>query len=241
MVSLALLSSVCSTGCPRQTVGPPVGRFPQTPAVAPPGAARVSPLRRAPATVRPLEQNPTAGNPWKTNVAARKWESIIIHHTATSRGSVEGIHRTHLRRKDSRGRNWKGIGYHFVIGNGNGMADGEIEPTFRWRTQMHGAHAGSLKHNQHGIGIALIGNFEKTPPTPAQLSAVKRLVAVLKREYSISAKNVMGHSRVRATKCPGKFFPLAEVSEAGSAVLFGSNSQRVSPAHLARFTTRIPQ
>eukprot|EP00913_Durusdinium_trenchii_P023444 g22022.t1 len=134
-----------------------------------------------------------------------------------------------------------GIGYHFVIGNGNGMNDGEIEPTFRWRTQMHGAHAGNLQHNQYGIGIALIGNFEKAPPTAAQLAAVKRLVATLKREYAIDGKNVLGHSKIRATACPGRYFPLAEVSGAGSEYLYGGIKNQHTPVRLARFNERKPQ
>lgn len=190
-------------GCRRPATVPPPG-LRQTPIIAPPG-------RRPPR--RPLPPSGQA-NPWKPNVAEREWTSIVIHHTATSRGSVESIHAAHLRRKDSHGRPWLGIGYHFVIGNGNGMGDGEIEATFRWRTQIHGAHAGKREYNEHGIGIALVGNFEKTRPTSAQLAAVKRLVAVLKREYGIKSKNVIGHNSIRATACPGKLFPLAEVAAA---------------------------
>ena len=152
-----------------------------------------------------LEPTPTTDNPWKPLAQARDWTSIVIHHTATDTGSVESIHETHIAKE------WLGIGYHFVIGNGNGMADGEIEPTFRWREQIHGAHAGSDEYNQHGIGIALIGNFEEQSPTPAQLAAIKRLVAALKSEYHIDSEHVIGHGEVKATQCPGKLFPLSEV------------------------------
>lgn len=98
------------------------------------------------------------------------------------------------------------------------MPDGAIEPTFRWREQLHGAHAGSEEYNQHGIGIALIGNFDETPPTTAQLASVKRLVAVLKSEYEIENERVIGHGEVKATACPGKLFPIQDVSEASTAV-----------------------
>ena len=157
-----------------------------------------------------IEPEPAANfdNPWKPTAQLRDWNSIVIHHTATNQGSVESIHEAHLARE------WLGIGYHFVIGNGNGMPDGEIEPTFRWREQLQGAHAGSDEYNQHGIGIALIGNFEKEPPTPAQLAAIKRLVAVLKSEYHIDGERIIGHREVKATACPGKLFPIALVREA---------------------------
>ena len=111
-----------------------------------------------------------------------------------------------------------------MIGNGNGMPDGRIEPTFRWREQLHGAHAGDEEYNEHGVGVCLIGNFEERSPTPQQLAAVKRLVATLKREYRISADRVIGHSEVKATACPGKHFPLAEVAHTGLDIYLGARS-----------------
>ncbi|MFQ5732505.1 MAG: peptidoglycan recognition family protein [Planctomycetaceae bacterium] len=208
MAVLCLSAGLSQPGCRRRATVPPPGALPQAPVIAPPRPRRVVPPPEAPSP------SVGRGNPWKPGVAERNWKSIVIHHTATTRGSVASIHAAHLRRKDSAGRPWRGIGYHFVIGNGNGMRDGAIESTFRWRTQIHGAHAGDRKHNETGIGIALVGNFEKTRPTKAQLAAVKRLVAVLKREYRIPAGQVVGHSSFRATACPGRLFPMAEVGEA---------------------------
>ncbi len=173
-------------------------------------------------------------NPWKPTVAARDWKHIVIHHTATTSGSVESIHAAHLKNKDKNGNPWLGIGYHFVIGNGDGMPDGAIEPTFRWRTQIQGAHAGSSNkdYNERGIGICLVGNFEKTPPTSAQRKSVKLLVQTLRAEYRIPSAEVVGHKDIRAstTECPGKFFPMAEVAGTDSALYLGENSHRQNSA-----------
>ena len=49
------------------------------------------------------------------------------------------------------------------------------------------------------------------PPSVAQLTALKRLVGVLKTNYRITADNVVGHSEIKATACPGKFFPMGDV------------------------------
>jgi N-acetyl-anhydromuramyl-L-alanine amidase AmpD len=155
----------------------------------------------------------TRTNPWKPDTEARDWKYIVLHHTAATSGSVESIHEEHLKRKDKNGKHWLGIGYHFVIGNGKGMSDGEIEPTFRWRQQMPGAHAGVADYNQHGIGIVLIGNFEDEPPTAAQNASMKRLVGALKREYNIPVSKIVGHGDVKATECPGKYFPMSEVRD----------------------------
>ena len=98
---------------------------------------------------------------------------------------------------------WRGIGYHFVIGNGRGMPDGAVEPTFRWRRQLAGAHAGVRDYNARGVGVALIGDFTKADPTPAQLAAAKGLVARLRAEFDIPADRVVGHGDVKSTACPG--------------------------------------
>ncbi|MCA9069067.1 MAG: N-acetylmuramoyl-L-alanine amidase [Planctomycetaceae bacterium] len=201
---------------------------PPTPTIVPPN--QTIPLQPSVPTPTPNPVPSTSfDNPWKPTASARDWTSIVIHHTATDRGSVESIHEAHVARE------WLGIGYHFVIGNGNGMPDGAIEPTFRWREQLHGAHAGSEEYNQHGIGIALIGNFDEKPPTAAQMASIKRLVAVLKSEYEIESDRVIGHGKVKATACPGKLFPIQDVSETTTAAMSQPETRQsawiVPPSH----------
>lgn len=214
-------------GCTRSNVLPPTAAMaaPYTAPVPASVAAVPAPLPPAPTTVArtvppPTPTPPPAVNPWQTDSAAREWKYIVIHHTATSAGSVESIHEAHLQKKDASGKPWLGIGYHFVIGNGNGMTDGAIEPTFRWKQQMHGAHAGSSNkdHNQIGIGVCLVGNFEETSPTEAQRRSVKQLVQTLKSEYHISSSNVIGHRDIKTTECPGRLFPMSEVATAGDRI-----------------------
>jgi hypothetical protein len=145
------------------------------------------------------------------SVPETAWQFIVLHHSASESGSVESIHEEHRSRKDAEGNPWLGIGYHFVIGNGHGMNDGSVQPTFRWDEQIHGAHSGSAMFNTHGIGICLIGNFENTQPTKAQLQSVRDLVQALAARHRIPRKNLMGHASVKATACPGKHFPLKEI------------------------------
>lgn len=144
-------------------------------------------------------------------VASRAWKSIVLHHSATQGGDVETIDAEHRKRKDAAGNAWLGIGYHFVIGNGHGLADGVIEPTFRWRRQLAGAHAGTNQQNESGIGICLIGNFNDAEPTPRQLAAVQDLVAALASQYRLDRMAVVRHLDVRATECPGRNFPFDRV------------------------------
>ncbi len=158
--------------------------------------------------VRPqLAAANTLPAPWRPTRPSHAWRYIVLHHTASESDSVESIHAAH-RKRTTNGRPWLGIGYHFVIGNGKGMTDGAISPTFRWRQQIHGAHAGHLDYNNNGIGIALVGNFDKQPPTPAQLVSVGRLIRILQTAYRIPAAGIVGHGDVKNTACPGRYFPL---------------------------------
>lgn len=140
------------------------------------------------------------------DVPMREWKYIVLHHSASVSGSAEifdQIHRTQ--------RHWDCLGYDFVIGNGAGQGDGEIVTGPRWYEQKAGAHANSKEYNDHGIGICLIGNFETSSPTPQQMMATQLLVNKLCRMYHIPAENIVGHSQVRCTACPGKLFPLMKI------------------------------
>jgi N-acetylmuramoyl-L-alanine amidase len=202
-------------------VEPTTPRMVSTPQLSAPGAQAAIDGR-----IDPYGPPTLAIDPWRPAVPPRHWTYIVLHHTASSRGSVESIHEAHLQRRDKNGNPWMGIGYHFVVGNGNGMADGEVQPTFRWRQQLQGAHAGEDEHNQHGIGIAVVGNFELGPPSPAQIASLRRLVRVLRVRYGIEPTNIVRHSDIKATACPGKYFPLEEIAQGHKDRLLGATTPR---------------
>lgn len=140
---------------------------------------------------------------------AHEWTSIVLHHSATTRGSATSFDAYHRQQ-----RGWRSLGYHFVIGNGTDMPDGEVEAGPRWRRQEAGAHANSNAYNTHGIGICLVGNFELAPPSETQLQAVVALCRELCARHGIPPARIFGHGEIRAggsTVCPGKFFPLKRV------------------------------
>lgn len=135
----------------------------------------------------------------------RPWNAIVIHHTASRRDTTASIDRGHRK------RGWDGIGYHFVIGNGREMADGQIDPTFRWWKQREGAHAGSSPlsqpYNDGGIGICLVGNFEEDQPGDWQVERLVELCCVLIRHLpGLSPARIIGHRDVpgKGTDCPGR-------------------------------------
>lgn len=159
-----------------------------------------------------------------------EWKYIVLHHSATETGDVESIDAAHKLRKDANGNPWRGIGYHFLIGNGHGMKDGEVASTFRWHDQSDGAHAGNSRYNTQGIGICLVGNFEDAPPTPAQLKTLHELMVTLRADCRIRSDGIVRHTDIKQTACPGKQFPW----EAFLSSMESSSKEKRVPAKLVR-------
>lgn len=135
---------------------------------------------------------------------SRKWDYIIIHHSATDVGNALDFDYAHQNRR------WKGLGYHFVIDNGTaGKKDGQIEVSPRWLHQEDGAHCRANNMNTRGIGICLVGNFSVDKVTPRQMESLVFLVNRLKDYYNIPNSRILGHGQVKgaSTECPGTRFP----------------------------------
>jgi N-acetyl-anhydromuramyl-L-alanine amidase AmpD len=138
----------------------------------------------------------------------RNWKYLVIHHSATRSATLEAIDRWHretLHTDDA--------GYHFVINNGRatGTRDSEILATPRWTNQRAGAHcqvAGHPEFNEQGIGICLVGHFNREQPTAAQMASLEALTAALADRYHIPLERVVGHGELKNTECPGTLFPM---------------------------------
>ncbi|MEM7392674.1 MAG: N-acetylmuramoyl-L-alanine amidase [Verrucomicrobiota bacterium] len=136
----------------------------------------------------------------------RKWKYIVVHHSATSSGNAESFDRVHRKRGMQ-----NGLAYHFVIGNGRDSGDGEIEIGRRWTRQLSGGHVGTWKYNAYGIGICLVGNFEKQKPTHQQITSLKELIGYLGVDLLDGKYKFLVHREINPTLCPGRNFPTREM------------------------------
>ncbi len=160
--------------------------------------ALCGPLLFSTATCRPGQAETAASAPdWndilqKRPAFARGWKYIIVHHSATARGSATEFHAYHTK------MNYGGLAYHFVIGNGNGTSDGQVEQGFRWKRQMAGTHVyiDAWHHNIFGIGICLVGDFNQTRPTAKQTAALIKLCRQLSAKYKIPRDRLLDHKEV---------------------------------------------
>lgn len=134
----------------------------------------------------------------------RQLNEIIVHTTATRPEWMDGqgivakiaeIDRWHT----SPPRNWRAIGYHYVIDRDGVIGVGR-------KVEEQGAHVRG--RNSDTIGIALVGGFGGSENdsfedhyTPEQDRSLRELIAMLKSDHA-SIKKLSGHNEYAAKACP---------------------------------------
>jgi len=141
----------------------------------------------------------------KIRVEPGKWKYIVIHHSASANASVKGMDYYHRVERHME----NGLAYHFVIGNGHSMKDGEIAIGRRWTAQLDGGHLASEALNRKSIGICMVGNFDADRPTRRQMESLHSLVEFLLARCHLSADALKTHQQINPiyTRCPGHNFP----------------------------------
>ncbi len=143
-------------------------------------------------------------------IAKGRWRYIVIHNSATSRGSAKAFDRYHREVKKMR----NGLAYHFVIGNGSYSGDGEVEIGSRWSKQQQGGHLKSLAQNRVAIGICLVGDFDSSRVRDHQFEALDELVTYLQAKCGKIVVTTHRRINVVPTSCPGRYFPDKKVMAA---------------------------
>jgi hypothetical protein len=141
---------------------------------------------------------------------------LTVHHSAlpfrdnspsACAAQLRVIQRNHMQHPD---RRYGDIGYHFLIDPAGRIWEGR-------QLQWQGAHA-RADNNRGNIGVCLLGNFVRggdgQRPTEAQVRTLRQLVASLVERYGIAHDQVLNHSDLVQTECPG---PLLEPVVAGIA------------------------
>jgi hypothetical protein len=128
------------------------------------------------------------------------WQYIYVHHSRTRRGSALTMG----------GDN--GMGDHFLIGNGDGCGDGEIQIGPRWNRQLSANPVGAKVKN-NCICICLVGDFDQTSPTTTQLRRLEQLVKTLQGQFQIPGKAVLAYDQPNDPAGIGRQFPIAHFAK----------------------------
>lgn len=131
-------------------------------------------------------------------VAPGRWKSIFIHHSRTASGNA-----------DTLANRAGGLPDHFIIGNGAGCIDGEVQIGQRWATQLPaGPVPGTTSIASDCVSICVIGDFDRTVPTPTQQHRLTQLVNTLQSRLGVGATGVYLHQGTGTAADAGRNFPL---------------------------------
>ena len=150
-------------------------------------------------------------------MAVRRIENIIIHCSDSGWGCTREIRKWHTTPP----RNWRDVGYHFIITNGPVLSgfylpalDGQIEcgrylDETRFMDDLEaGAHA--LGYNEYSVGVCLVG---KESFTELQGHALRNLLFNLTNVYDIKAESILGHNETESGRQQGKTCPNFDVAQ----------------------------
>ena len=130
-------------------------------------------------------------------LAPARWKYVFIHHSQTTSGNALTL-----------AQDATGMGDHFVIGNGDGCVDGEIQIGQRWAQQQSALPpAGANKIDPACISICLVGDFDRTTPTPTQLRRLAQLVNAVQGQLHIEPQQVLTIDTPKSPAGIGRYFP----------------------------------
>lgn len=130
-------------------------------------------------------------------------DKLTVHHTAGAMNSdawkptanaLEGIRGFHAG-SAATDRHWADIAYHFAVDRAGRV----------WQARplvYQGAHARG--HNEHNLGIVLLGDFETQSPSAAQLWSLGAFISFVRTLYRIPLPSIYTHGELGQTSCPGK-------------------------------------
>ena len=142
---------------------------------------------------------------WSPTIAPT--EKVVVHHTDTSSdfddpaALVRAIYYYHAV-----SLGWGDIGYNYLIDWDGNVYEGRFGGP-----GVIGGHA--LRFNRGSIGIAFLGNFMVSGPTPAAMAALNELIKLRAPHIDVTrastfaflegVPNLCGHGDLMLTACPG--------------------------------------
>jgi len=131
----------------------------------------------------------TMGKISQITVHHEGWTAVWFSDYRSTVARLQLIQRTHFDRR------WADIGYHYIVDRGGRLWEGRS-------VQYQGAHVPG--HNEHNVGVMVLGNFELQRPTDAQMATLQDTLVQLRRRYNVPISHVHTHQELTPTKCPGK-------------------------------------
>ncbi len=113
-----------------------------------------------------------------------KWDCIEIYHSHTRGGNIEQLASIErLNRPED-------MNCHFLICNGHGGDNGQIQSTERWQKQRSATPDRSWYGSKQTVRICLVADGKTARPTDFQRKRLEALVNTLSKKFSIVPERV---------------------------------------------------
>jgi hypothetical protein len=145
---------------------------------------------------------------FKTAVSgqANRWKGIYIHQSKSLAGNARSLAQATA--------STDGMPDHFLIGNGDGCVDGELQVGHRWNQQLPAvAPTSAVRVDATCISICLVGDLDQSAPTATQMRRLEQLTGALRAHYGIAASQVKWIEGAGAAETAGRAFPAAAFHE----------------------------
>lgn len=113
-----------------------------------------------------------------------RWQRLEVFYSRTAAGNVEQI--AALRGLESS----EDVNFHFLVCNGRGGEDGQIQTTARWSKQWSCVPGGSWYGSNETVRVCVIADDAAAGATDCQMKRTAELVEVLARKYAIGQHRI---------------------------------------------------
>jgi hypothetical protein len=113
-----------------------------------------------------------------------RWESIEVYYSGTNAGNIEQLASlSGVASSDD-------INCHFVVCNGLGGSDGQIQATEKWQEQWSVIPDHTWYGSSRTIRICLVADGKSVRPTNSQIKRTEALVEALLMKFSVPAGQI---------------------------------------------------
>lgn len=116
---------------------------------------------------------------------ARRWNGIEVFFSRSRGGNISQL--ASLAGLSSS----KNVNFHFLLGNGYGAIDGQIQTAERWKKQWSALPGGNWYGGDQIIRICLIGDSDNMPATDCQVKRALALIETLGRKFDIDQQDIV--------------------------------------------------
>jgi hypothetical protein len=116
---------------------------------------------------------------------SKRWQSIEVFYSKTAGGNLEQVASLNGI------RNSEDLNLHFLICNGRGGQDGQIQASERWKRQWSCVPGGRWYGGSRTIRVCLIADGALVPPSEFQIKRTNLLLETLCIKFNIPADEVI--------------------------------------------------